>query len=85
MYSHLFVKTFEVKVRNWFRSLPLGSILFYDALEDLFLRQWGERKDHLYYLTKFGSLKKKGSETIMEFIHRFDKLYNKISVEVKPS
>jgi ribonuclease HI len=66
-------------------SLPPGSILSYDALEDLFLKQWGERKDHLYYLTEFGSLRKKGSETVMEFIQRFNKLYNKIPVEVKPS
>jgi hypothetical protein len=85
VYSRLFVQTFEGQVRTCFRSLPLGSIISYDALEDIFLKQWGERKDHLYYLTKFGSLKKKGSETIMEFIQRFNKLYNKIHVEVKPS
>jgi hypothetical protein len=72
-------------VRTWFRSLLAGSILSYDALEDSFLRQWGERKDHLDYLTEFGSLKKKGSETIMEFIQRFNKLYNKIPIKVKPS
>jgi hypothetical protein len=85
VYSRLFVQTFEGQVRTWFRSLPAGSILSYDALEDSFLRQWGERKDHLYYLTEFGSLKKKSSETVMEFIQRFNKLYNKIPVEVKPS
>jgi hypothetical protein len=39
----------------------------------------------LYYLTEFGSLKKKNSETVMEFIQRFNKLYNKIPAEVKPS
>jgi hypothetical protein len=55
------------------------------ALEDAFLRQWGKRKDHLYYLTEFGSLRKTNSETVMEFIQRFNKLYNKIPVEVKPS
>jgi hypothetical protein len=54
-------------------------------LEDAFLKQWGERKDHLYYLTSFGSLRKKNSETVMEFIQRFNKLYNKIPAEVKPS
>jgi hypothetical protein len=36
-------------------------------------------------LTEFVSLKKKTSETVMEFIQRFNKLYNKIMVEVKPS
>jgi hypothetical protein len=85
VYSRLFVQNFEGKVRTWFRGLPTGSILSYDALEDSFLRQWGERKDHLYYLTELGSLKKTNSETVMEFIQRFNKLYNKIPVKVKPS
>jgi hypothetical protein len=85
VYSRLLVQTFEGQVRAWFQSLPAGLILSYDALEDAFLRQWGERKDHLYYLTEFGYLKKKNSETAMEFIQRFNKLYNKIPVEVKPS
>jgi hypothetical protein len=85
VYSRLLVQTFEGQVRTWFRSLPAASILSYDALEDAFLRQWGERKDHIYYLTEFGSLRKKNSETVMEFIQRFNKLYNKIPAEVKPS
>jgi len=85
IYSRLLVQTFEGQVRTWFRSLPATSILSYDALEDAFLRQWGERKDHLYYLIEFGSLRKKNSETVMEFIQRFNKLYNKIPAKVKPS
>jgi hypothetical protein len=85
VYSRLLVQTFEGQVRTWFRSLPAASIRTYNALEDAFLRQWGERKDHLYYLTEFGSLKKKNSETVMEFILRFNKLYNKIPAAVKPS
>jgi hypothetical protein len=85
VYSRVFVQTFKGQVRTWFRSLPAGSILSYDALEDAFLRQWGERKDHLYYLTKFGSLRKTSLEIVMEFIQRFNKLYNKIPAEVKPS
>jgi hypothetical protein len=59
--------------------------LSYDTLEDAFLRQWGKRKDHLYYLTEFGSLRKKNSETVIEFIQRFNKLYTKIPAEVKSS
>jgi hypothetical protein len=49
------------------------------------IRQWGEKKDHLYYLTKFGALRKKTFETILEFINIFNKIYHKIPVEVKPS
>jgi hypothetical protein len=85
VYLSIFIQTFEGLVRTWFRSLPAGSVLSYDSLEDDFLRQWGKRKDHLYYLTEFGSLRKKNSKTVMEFIQRFNKLYNKIPVEVKPS
>jgi hypothetical protein len=54
-------------------------------LESALIRQWGERKDHLYYLTEFRALKKKNSESVLEFTQRFDKLYNKIPAEVKPS
>jgi hypothetical protein len=45
----------------------MGSIRTYDELENVFLRQWGERKDHLYYLTEFRALRKKNSETVLEF------------------
>jgi len=85
VYSRLLVQTLEGQVRTWFQSLPATSILSYDTLEDSFLRQWDKRKDHLYYLTEFGSLRKNNLETVMEFIQRFNKLYNKIPAEVKPS
>jgi hypothetical protein len=45
----------------------------------------GRKKDHLYYLTEFGALRKKSSETVYEFIQRFNKLYSNIPTEVKPS
>jgi hypothetical protein len=85
VYSRLLVQNFEGQVRTWFRGLLVGSIASYDALEPAFLRQWGEKKDHLYYLTKFGALRKKNSESVLEFTQRFNKLYHKIPAEVKPS
>jgi hypothetical protein len=42
VYSRLLVHTFEGQVRTWFQSLPTASIRTYDALEDAFLRQWGQ-------------------------------------------
>jgi len=42
-------------------------------------------KDQPYYLTEFGALRKKNSELVLEFTQRFNKLYNKIPAEVKPS
>jgi hypothetical protein len=65
--------------------LPTVSIGSYDELESAFIRQWGERKYHLYYLIEFGDLRKKNSETVLEFTQRFNKLYNNILAEVKPS
>jgi hypothetical protein len=59
VYSRLLVQNFEGQVRTWFRGLPIGSIRTYDELENVFLRQRGERKDHLYYLTEFRALRKK--------------------------
>jgi hypothetical protein len=47
VYLRRLVQNFEGQVRTWFRWLPVGSIRNYDELENAFLRQWGERKDHL--------------------------------------
>jgi hypothetical protein len=63
----------------------VNSIPSYNDLETSFLRQWGEKNYHLYYLTEFGALRKKTFESVLEFIQRFNKLYHKISAEVKPS
>jgi hypothetical protein len=85
VYSRLLVQNFEGQMRTSFQGLPAGSIRTYDELENAFLGQWGERKDNLYYLTEFRALRKKNLETVLEFTQRFNKLYNKILVEVKPS
>jgi hypothetical protein len=39
----------------------------------------------LYYITKFGSLKRKEGEYVSEFSKRFNKMYNKIPDEIKPT
>jgi hypothetical protein len=85
VYSRLLVQTFEWWVRIWFRGLAVGSLRSYDEIKSSFIRQWGERKDHVYYLTKFRALRKKNFESVLEFTQRFNKLYNKIPIEVKPS
>jgi hypothetical protein len=55
------VQNFEGQVRIGFRGLPVGFVRSYDELENTFLRQWGEKKYHLYYLTEFGALRKNNS------------------------
>jgi hypothetical protein len=84
-YMRPLVKTFEGRIRTWFRGLLVDSIPAYNDLETSFLRQWGEKKDNLYYLTKLRALRKKTSESLLEFIQIFNQLYHKISIKVKPS
>ena len=49
------------------------------------MRQWGETKDHTYCITEFESLRRKRDETIADFSKRFNKMYGRILVEIKPS
>jgi hypothetical protein len=49
------------------------------------MRQWGEKRDSLYYLNEFGSLKKKSNEIVDDFNRRFNKIYNKILANINPS
>ena len=49
------------------------------------MRQWGDTKDHTYYITEFGALRRKKDETIAYFSKIFNKMYGRIPAEIKPS
>jgi hypothetical protein len=85
VWMRVFVQSLDGEVRKWFRGLALGSIAGIEALDSAFLRQWGDRKDFMYYMTEFGSLKKMDGESVSDFSKRFNKMYNKIPAEIKPS
>jgi hypothetical protein len=85
VWMRFFVQSLDGEVRKWFRGLAPGSIAGIEALDSAFLRQWGDRKDFMYYMTEFGSLKKMEGESVFDFSKRFNKMYNKIPVEIKPS
>jgi uncharacterized small protein (DUF1192 family) len=65
--------------------LAPGSIAGIKALDNVSLRKWRDRKDFMYYMTEFGSLKKMEGESISDFSKRFNKMYNRIPAEIKPS
>ena len=44
----------------------------------------GRPEDYFYYIIEFGSLKRKEGESLIDFTKRFNKVYQKIPVEVKP-
>ena len=80
----MFVQSLDGDVRKWFRELPANSITIIEELQDLFMRQWGDTKDHTYYITEFGALRRKKDETIADFLKRFNKMYGRIPAEIKP-
>jgi hypothetical protein len=45
----------------------------------------GDKRDSLYYLNEFGSLKKRANEIVDDFNKRFNNIYNKILADRKPS
>jgi hypothetical protein len=85
VWMRVFVQSLDGEVRKWFRGLTPGSIAGIEALDSGFLRHWGDRKDYIYYMTDFGSLNKMEGEFVSDFSKRFNKMYNKIPAEVKPS
>jgi hypothetical protein len=56
-----------------------------EALDDSFLRHWRDKKYFLYYITEFGSLKREEGESVSDFSKRFNKMYNKIPTDIKPT
>jgi hypothetical protein len=81
----LFIQSLDGEARKWFRGLTPGSIVGIEDLDDAFLRQWGDKKYFLYYITEFGSLKRKEGESISDFSKIFNKMYNKIPTEINPT
>jgi hypothetical protein len=84
VWMRFFVQSLDGEAKKWFRGLPLRSIAWIEALDDAFLRHWGDKKYFLYYIIEFGSLKRKEGESILDFSKRFNKMYNKIPTKIKP-
>jgi hypothetical protein len=81
----VFVQSLDGEARKWFRGLTPRSIVGFEYLDDSFLRHWGDKKYFLYYIIEFGSLKKKEGESVSNFSKRFNKMYNKIPIEINPT
>jgi hypothetical protein len=45
VWMRVFVQSLDGEARKWFRSLSPGSIVGIEALDDAFLRHWGDKKD----------------------------------------
>ena len=49
------------------------------------MKQWGDAKDFLYYITEFGALKRKSDDLVTDFTKCFNKMYGKIPTNIKPT
>lgn len=85
VWMRLFAQSLDGEVRKWFRSLTANSIPNIAVLDATFIRKWGEKKDDLYYVTEFNNLKRKNGESVSDFSQRFNKMYQKIPVDIKPT
>jgi len=85
VWMRVFVESLDGEARKWFRELIPRSIANIKALDDAFLKNWGEKKDLLYYHTELGNLKRENGELLYDFNKRFSRMYSKIPAEVKPT
>ena len=78
------MQSLDGEARKWFKGLPNNSIPTWEEMECSLTQRWGEKRDHGYSLIGFNVIKKKSNESVVEFIRRFNKLYNSLLVDIKP-
>jgi hypothetical protein len=83
--DEIFCTELNGDAKDWFKDFPPRSIDEIDALDDSFLIHWGNKKKSLYYIIEFGAIKREEGESISNFSKRFNKMYKKIPIEIKPT
>ena len=78
-------QSLDGQASKWFKEFPVGSIAGIEALDDIFLKHWGERRDHLYYITEFSNMKRENGESVSNSTKIFNKMFSKIPTEIKPT
>jgi hypothetical protein len=68
VWMRIFVHSLEGEARKWFRALPPRSIDGIEALDNTFLRQWGDKKDFMYYMTRVWVFEEKGRRVCLRFL-----------------
>jgi len=81
----VFVQSLDGEARKWFRELTPISIADIEALDDVFLKNWGDNRDLYYYHIEFGNLQRENGELLSNFNIRFNHMYSRIPAKVKPT
>ena len=82
--TRLFSQSLIGEVKEWFRSLLVGSIHNFQEFETIFLGKWERKKNSLHLLTQYNNLRRASNESVQDFSYRFKKTYNAIPADVKP-
>jgi len=85
VWMRVFVKSLDGEAKKWFRELPPRSIADNEALDDVFVKHWGDKKDLLYYHTEFGNLQRESGELLSDFNIIINHMYSRIPAELKPT
>jgi len=56
VWMRVFVQSLDGEVRKWFRGLTPWSIVGIEALDDIFLRQWGDKKYFIHFSKRFNKM-----------------------------
>jgi hypothetical protein len=70
----LFIQSLDGEARKWFRGLPTNSITGIEVLDDVFLKHWGDKKDYLYYIIEFWSIKRENEDPESDLTKIFNKM-----------
>jgi hypothetical protein len=85
VWTRIFVQSLDGHARKWFKELPTNLVTCIEQLDEVFLKHWGERRDLLYYISEFKNLRRENGESVSEFTKRFNKMFDKIPADIKPS
>jgi hypothetical protein len=79
------VQSLDGQARKLFTELPTNSVAGIEQLDKVFLKHLGERRDLLYYISEFGNLRRENGELVSYFTKIFNKMFDKIPTEIKPT
>jgi hypothetical protein len=71
---------------RWFIGLLDNHVTSYEDFSKLFKNRWTTKKDNgMKLVAQFNKIKKKENETVSEFDTKFDRLYNYILIDLRPT
>jgi hypothetical protein len=81
----LFASSLTEEALDWFKGLPDNHLMSYEDFSNLFKNKWSTKTDGGTLGAHFNQIKKKENEMVKEFNTRFDRLYNQIPIDFRPT